>query len=80
VINAGTAPVPLEVKATAFARPNVERSLRSFIEKYSPEQAFVVNLSLQETIRVGTTDVQFIPWWRLYEIDFILPLSGRNAK
>jgi uncharacterized protein len=53
--------LPVEVKYTALRHPAVTRSLRSFIDKYQPQQAWVVNLSLDQIEQIGTTEVRFVP-------------------
>ncbi len=54
--------LPVEVKYTALRQPAVTRSLRSFIDKYQPQQAWVVNLSLDQVEQIGTTEVHFVPF------------------
>jgi predicted AAA+ superfamily ATPase len=51
---------PIEVKAAELRSPEVGRGLRSFIGKYKPNRAFVVNLSLEKHVRVNRTQVHFI--------------------
>jgi uncharacterized protein len=65
VVFDGQHPLPVEVKATHLVQPQVERSMRSFIELYTPPTAWVVNRSLDMSVEVGTTTVRFIPWYRL---------------
>lgn len=60
----GTEIIPIEVKYQALTRPVVQRSLRSFIDKYQPTRAIVINLTLHTTIQVADTEVIFIPWFR----------------
>jgi len=50
----------MEVKATVMKRPKVSRSLRSFIQAYGPDKAFVVNSGLEEELTVDSTPVSFI--------------------
>lgn len=52
--------LPIEVKFSELKRPSTGKSLHSFIDKYSPEEALVVNLSLDETIKVDKTKVRFV--------------------
>lgn len=51
--------VPIEVKSN-LRKPVISLGLRNFIEKYSPEKAFVVNLSLEQRIKIKKTKVDFI--------------------
>lgn len=68
VVNTGEEILPIEVKYKRLARPSVERSMRSFIEKYSPKKALVVNLTLKEKMRIGETEVIFLPFWEAGQI------------
>lgn len=70
VITATDKLVPIEVKFKKLKQPVIQRSLRSFIEKYQPEKAVVVNMNLDETIMVNTTKIEFLPFYRL--LDFKL--------
>jgi predicted AAA+ superfamily ATPase len=63
VITPGQRIIPVEVKYKNLKRPEIGRSLRSFIQKYHPEKAYIVNLSLREITRINQTDVIFIPFW-----------------
>lgn len=65
VINQGSSILPVEVKYSNFKKPQVTRSFRSFLEKYSPKEAWVVNLNLEEEIEIGETRVKFIPYYRI---------------
>jgi len=68
VINTGEDVIPVEVKHRKLAKPTVERSMRSFIGKYSPKTAVVVNLALNERVMIGETDVRFVPFWKIGKI------------
>ena len=57
--------LPLEAKYKKLEEPKVTKSLRSFIKKYSPEKAVVVNLELEETREVEGTQVEFVPYSKL---------------
>lgn len=50
----------IEVKAGALKKPKISRSLRSFIQAYTPQMAFVVNTGLQTEVAVNGTRVRFI--------------------
>ena len=56
---------PIEVKYSKLKKTTVSRSFRSFITKYSPKTAFIVNLSLETEIMIDSTNVKFIPYWKL---------------
>lgn len=68
VLSTEAGPVPLEVKCTELKKPELTRSLRSFIEKYSVKNAYVVNLNLSETLHVHQTSVHMIPWYDLLSL------------
>jgi predicted AAA+ superfamily ATPase len=74
ILSAGnTVKLPVEVKYKDLDEPKVTKSLRSFIKKYSPEKAVVVNLSLEETIEVENGQVEFIPYSKfLYKLEDLL--------
>ncbi len=56
---------PFEVKYSHLKKAAVSRSYRSFINKYSPEIGYVINLSLDDELIIGETTVKFIPYWKL---------------
>jgi len=51
--------IAVEVKAGALKRPKVSRSLRSFIQAYRPDQVFIFNESLVDSIKIEGIDVIF---------------------
>jgi len=57
--------IPIEVKFSAIRTPKITRSLRSFINRYQPEKAIVVNLSLYETMKLNDTEIIFLPFHKL---------------
>ena len=61
VINRGDDVIPVEVKCRELKGTEIGRSLRGFISKYSPSEAWVVNLSLHDEEMIGKTKVKFIP-------------------
>ncbi len=48
---------PIEVKYSGLKKTTVSRSFRSFINKYSPKIAYIVNLSLDVEIKINNTVV-----------------------
>lgn len=58
-------PIGVEVKFSALKTPMITRSLRSFIEKYKPSEAWVINLTFSGTSVIGTTDVRHITFFEL---------------
>jgi len=67
VINAGKKTLPIEIKYSFFVKPEIEKSLRSFIQKYNPEEAWVINLNLDKEIKVDNTIVKFLPFYFLFK-------------
>ncbi len=65
VINKNSEIIPVEVKYTALNNFTVKRSLRSFIEKYSPQRAFIINMRYSNQIIINKTKVIFIPFYKL---------------
>ena len=65
VINFGKEIIPIEAKYKKLKEPTVERSLRSFVEKYHPKEAWVINLALEYEVKIDKTIVKFLPFYRL---------------
>jgi len=65
VVDSGTNVIPIEVKYSALKSPEIEKSLRVFLERYAPVEAMVVNLTLDEERVFGKTKVRFVPFWKL---------------
>ena len=59
--------VPIEIKSKIM-KPVISLGLRNFIEKYSPERAVIVNLSLEKRVKVGKTRVDFIYPFRIRDL------------
>ena len=55
-----------EAKAGHIKHPKLSRSARSFIDAYSPESFFVVNLSFRDETGIGKTAVKW-----LNHLDFV---------
>ena len=66
VLSKGKEVLPIEVKFKDCSEPRLSRSFRSFIEKYSPEKALVVNLTLNTRTKIGKTEVSFLPYFHLF--------------
>jgi predicted AAA+ superfamily ATPase len=65
VIDFGKEIIPIEAKYKKLKEPTVGRSLRSFVEKYHPKEAWVINLALEYEVKVGQTIIKFLPFYRL---------------
>lgn len=53
-------PIPIEIKAKYFKKPAITQSIRSFINTYKPNLAFVINFNLNEEIKINDCLVKFI--------------------
>lgn len=65
ILDRGKDIIPVEVKFKRLKKPEAGRSLRSFISRYQPRQAWVVNLSLNEQIKLNKTNIVFLPYYKL---------------
>ena len=65
VLERGGNIVPIEVKYKSLKKEVFSRSLRSFIEKYSPDEAYVVNLDYSNTLKINKTTLFFLPYYEL---------------
>ncbi|MGD8531222.1 MAG: DUF4143 domain-containing protein, partial [Syntrophobacterales bacterium] len=72
VIEVGKTVIPLEVKYKRLRQEKVPASLRSFIEKYHPGRAYVINLNLSRTIDMNGTILAFMPFHELLRSGVIL--------
>jgi len=70
VLNFGNNYIPIEVKYSLIKKPVVSRSLLSFIKKYNPPQAFIVNLGNNDILKIDNTEVIFMPFYSLYDLHF----------
>jgi uncharacterized protein len=71
VLNFGNNYIPIEVKYSLIKKPVVSRSLLSFIKKYNPPQAFIINLGNDHTLKINNTEVIFMPFYSLYDIELL---------
>jgi predicted AAA+ superfamily ATPase len=62
VIQAGRKLIPIEVKYKHLKHDKVPKPLRSFIDRYIPDQAYVINLDLRKTIKINKTTLYFLPF------------------
>jgi predicted AAA+ superfamily ATPase len=65
VIERGTEVVPIEVKFKSLKKMIIPRSMRSFIEKYKPSKAYLINLDYFATHKIGKTTLTFLPFYEL---------------
>jgi len=55
--------IPIEVKFGKLKKTKISRSFRSFLNKYQPQKALIINLELKAEERVGRTKIFFIPYY-----------------
>ena len=67
VIDYGRTQFPVEVKYRELKRIEMSRSFRSFIEKYQPKKAYIINLGIDKDLTLGSTKIYFIPFFKIYE-------------
>jgi len=65
LIDDGNKIIPVEAKYSEFKKPDTERSLRNFIEKYHPKTALVATKNFSEEVNLGATKIKFLPFWKL---------------
>ena len=66
ILNYGDKYIPIEVKYSSIKKPLVPRPLLSFIKKYGPERAFIINLDKNDIIKIDDTEIIFMPFYDLY--------------
>ncbi|MBW2645405.1 MAG: ATP-binding protein [Deltaproteobacteria bacterium] len=65
IIERGTRVTPIEVKFKSLKQEKIPRSLRSFIAKYEPSEAYIINLNFHKTVKIGKTTLIFLPFYEL---------------
>lgn len=65
IIDKGREQIPIEVKYKELKETKITRSLRSFIRKYQPKKASVINLGLEETLVLDQTKIYFLPFYKI---------------
>jgi len=67
VITIGQQTLPVEVKFKELKKPEIGRSLRSFISRYQPEMAWVINMELKKKINLDKTEIHVLPFWDIVD-------------
>lgn len=70
VLVKGTNIIPIEVKYAHLTKDKAGRSFLSFIEKYQPMEAYIINLDNRFSKKVGKTEIHFIPFYDLFHENF----------
>lgn len=68
VLKKGEKVVPIECKFSDLKDSKFTRSLASFVDRYSPEYAYVLNKSLEESEELDKTTVKFLPYYKVDEV------------
>lgn len=61
IINKPNLLIPVEVKYSNFKKPEITRSMSSFIEAYKPKYAVILNKNLHHIEKKNNTTIAFIP-------------------
>lgn len=69
VVERGQELIPVEVKFKKLKKEEIQRSLRSFIDKYKPSKAYIVNLNYRGSLEMGETKLFFIPYYDLLSME-----------
>jgi hypothetical protein len=72
VIEVGKRLIPAEVKYKRLKQDKVPASLRSFIDRYRPERAYIINLELSKTLKINKTTLFFLPFHEVLRLGVIL--------
>ncbi|HFA51488.1 MAG TPA: ATP-binding protein [Bacteroidetes bacterium] len=67
IIDKGQEIIPVEVKYRHMKQIKISRSFRSFLEKYKPPIAYLVNLTKEEEFQINGTTVKVVPFYRLFD-------------
>lgn len=65
IINSDEGVIPVEVKCREMKNGEIGRSLRGFVAKYQPKEAWIVSLGTHEDEKLEKTRVRFIPFYEL---------------
>ncbi len=68
IITAGKKTTPLEVKFSEISNVSLTRPFKNFIDKYNPDQAFVINLNLNKTLIYSGHQISFLPFYEILNL------------
>ena len=69
ILDSGSDIIPFEVKFQSLKKDQIPRSLHSFIRRYEPSKAYIINLNYKKIIKIGKTTIYFIPFYELITSD-----------
>ena len=61
--------IPIEAKHKNLNKPEVGRSYRNFIAKYSPKVGYIINLGKRQEDQIENTKIIFAPFYQLKDLD-----------
>lgn len=65
IVERGLMSIPVEVKYKNIEKPEIPRSLRSFLLKYRPENAYIIHLGKESQFKIDNTTVHLLPFYKL---------------
>lgn len=65
IINNGNDVIPVEVKCSELKDKSLPRSLKGFIARYNPKEAWLINLCFKEQYMLGDTQIRFVPYYEI---------------
>ncbi|MDA3890772.1 MAG: ATP-binding protein [Salinivirgaceae bacterium] len=68
VVNKASGILPIEVKYGEISKPTISRSFRSFVDKYSPKEAWIINRNFESEIMINETKIRFLVYYALPQI------------
>jgi len=68
VVKQGKTVTGVECKFSDFVKPEYTRSMHSFIDKYKPENMFVVNKNFESIEKIKDTNIRFLPYYKISEL------------
>lgn len=68
ILDLGFAVYPVEIKFTAFKKPAISRSFRSYINRYQPKKAFLITRTGAFEMILDKTKIYFIPFYKLEQL------------
>ena len=66
VVDFTTKILPIEVKYKKINKPVIEKSTRSFIDRYEPQELWVININFKKEINLNKTKIKFLPFFDLF--------------
>jgi len=65
VLVKGLNPIPVEVKYANLEKPEITRSYKSFLSRYSPQEGYFIHLGKTGKVSADKITIYFIPYYRL---------------